>query len=105
MAASANNRMNQIREPLFFLLPVVVTLNAIRAFHDENVRSDRRDFSFHEVTVFLPRVVSRVKYLQAGNVDEEHARAQNVSRMVGCESDARTRRYELVHRNRNDRRK
>jgi hypothetical protein len=102
MTASANDGVHKISEAQFFFLPIVVTLNAVSTFHDENIWPDRWDLGFHEMAIFLPRIVTRIEDFEPSDIDEKHTCTQNVSCVIRGKSDTRARRYELMHGNRDD---
>ena len=103
MATSANDGMNQICETLFLLFPTFQALNTIRTFYNKNIRSHWWQFSFDEMSIFLPWVISSVEYFQTSNVNEKHASTQDVTSVIWCERNTRTNRYELMGWNRNNR--
>lgn len=93
MATSANDGMNQICKTLFLLFATFQALNAIRTFYNENIGSHWWQFSFDEMSIFLPRVISSVEYLQTSNVNEKHASTQDVTSVIWREGNTRANRY------------
>ncbi|KAI3478446.1 hypothetical protein L1887_59654 [Cichorium endivia] len=64
----------------------LVGLCAVGGFADEDVGSDGRDLGLHEVTILLTTEVTGVEDSKAGNLDEEHAGAEDVACMIRGEA-------------------
>lgn len=104
VATASDDSMYQICEPQLLLVPRLQALHAVRAFHNEDVRAYGRHFGFDEMSVFFAGVVARVENLDTGDVDEEHAGAQDVASVVRGEGDTRTGGDQLMGGHRDDRR-
>jgi hypothetical protein len=58
------------------------------AFTDQDVWLDRWDLCDDQMPVFFPRVVARVQYLEASDLDHEHGCTQYMASMVRGETQA-----------------
>lgn len=105
VAATANDRVHQIREARLLVFSRLVTLDTVGAFDNQDVRVDRWNLGLDQVSVLFSGVVASVQNFEPSNVDEEHTSPEDVTSMVGREGDTRTRVDDLVSRDSSDRRK
>jgi hypothetical protein len=102
MTIAADDRMYEVGETLFLFFATFQSVNAEGTFHNQNIRSDRRNLCFDEMTILFARVVTCIQDFEPVYVNEEHAGTKNVACMIRRERNSRTYSDELMSRNRNN---
>lgn len=102
MTTPSNDGMHIRHKHCLLLRSSFKTLNAIRAFDDEDVGSDRWYFCFDEMAIFFARVVASVEDFETRDVDEVHACAEDVACVIGDKRHTGARRDLLVSGNGDD---
>ena len=94
--AALDDRVNQCRKAHLLLEARLETLGAVGTLADQHVGPHGRHLGLHEVSVLFTAIVARVQHTQPGNVDQKHARAQHMARMVGREPQTAAHHHLLV---------
>ena len=90
MTSSAKYGVDETGESGLFVFARFHALNAIGALHDEDVWPDWRYLCSDKMPIFFTRVVAGVKNPQACDVNKKHASTQDMTGVIGCESNSGT---------------
>jgi hypothetical protein len=97
VTASSNDRVHKTGESAFLFVSCLQGVNAIGTLYNENIRANWGQFGFHQVTILFSRVVASIEDFETGNVDQEHASAQDVAGVVRSKADTGADVNKLVH--------